>query len=337
MRIKLALPVALLVGVLLAFPTQAGAARAGVAAAQVALKAAHLYGGTVDGVSGPLTRGAVRAFQARRGLTVDGIIGPQTRRALGRHGRPGIGSRTMKSGSRGWDVAALQFLLARRGFSPGGVDGGFGSMTDAAVRRFQASRGLVVDGFAGPATIRALRVRGATTQPVSAPGGVNFLRPVHGPIGDGFGMRWGRMHTGLDFPEPAGTPVGAAGVGTVKFAGFNTGGYGNLVVVTHRLGFESWYAHLSRTAVSPGQAVTGGTRIGYVGSTGHATGPHLHFEVRYKGNPIDPTPRLLSTYAARAGSRADLDLPLDLECRKGQRGKGGGKRPKTAKLAGCGH
>jgi peptidoglycan hydrolase-like protein with peptidoglycan-binding domain len=312
-----------------------------VAAVQVALRAAHLYGGTVDGVPGPLTRGAVRAFQARRGLTVDGIVGPQTRRALGRHGRPSIGSRTMKTGSSGWDVAAVQFLLARRGFSPGGIDGGFGPMTDSAVRRFQASRGLTVDGLAGPATIQALRVRAPSTQQVSAPGGVYFLRPVRGPIGDGFGMRWGRMHTGLDFPQPAGTPIGAAGVGTVKFAGFNTGGYGHLVVVTHRLGFESWYAHMSRIAVRPGQAVTGGTRIGYVGSTGHATGPHLHFEVRYHGKPIDPAPRLLATYAASTGgsriSRRDLDLPLDLECIKGQRGKGGGKRPKSARLAGCGH
>jgi murein DD-endopeptidase MepM/ murein hydrolase activator NlpD len=245
----------------------------------------------------------------------------------------------MKVGTRGWDVAALQFLLARRGFSPGGIDGDFGGATDSAVRRFQAGRGLTVDGLAGPATIQALRTRGSVvTHQVSAPGGVYFLCPVRGPIGDGFGMRWGRMHTGIDFPQPAGTPIGAAGVGTVKFAGFNTGGYGNLVVVTHRLGFESWYAHMSRIAVSPGQAVVGGTRIGYIGSTGHATGPHLHFEVRYNGTPIDPVPRLLASYAASTGgSRANLDLPLDLECIKGERGRGGGAKPKTARLAGCGH
>src|SRR5204863_2501419 len=89
----------------------------------------------------------------------------------------------------------------------------------------------------------------------------------------------------------------------VAFAGWNDGGYGNLVVVKHRLGFESWYAHLSRIAASEGEAVVGGSRIGYVGSTGHATGPHLHFEVRHFGTPIDPVPRLLSATAARTSRR----------------------------------
>jgi murein DD-endopeptidase MepM/ murein hydrolase activator NlpD len=118
------------------------------------------------------------------------------------------------------------------------------------------------------------------------------------------------MHTGIDFPAAKGTTVGAAGRGTVAFAGWNTGGYGYLVVVRHRLGYESWYAHLSTIAVAPGQYVVGGTPIGGVGSTGHSTGPHLHFEVRHFGTPIDPIPRLLSVSAARSvraparGSRA---------------------------------
>jgi murein DD-endopeptidase MepM/ murein hydrolase activator NlpD len=90
-----------------------------------------------------------------------------------------------------------------------------------------------------------------------------------------------------------GTPVGAAGVGTVSFAGWNNGGYGNLVIVQHRLGYQTWYAHLSSFAVSSGSAVAGGVRIGYVGSTGHSTGPHLHFEVRLNGTPINPAPYFL--------------------------------------------
>jgi peptidoglycan hydrolase-like protein with peptidoglycan-binding domain len=339
MRIRSALTAGLVLALLLALPAEAGAARPSVAAAQVALRALNLYRSTVDGVSGPLTQAAVRTFQRRRGLTVDGIVGPQTRRALGRRGRPRIGSRMMRIGLRGWDVAALQFLLARRGFSPGALDGDFGPATDAAVRRFQGANGLTVDGLAGPNTIRALRGGVSTTQPVSSPGGVAFLRPVRAPIGDGFGMRWGRMHTGLDFPASSGSAVGAAGRGTVKFAGWNTGGYGYLIVITHRLGYESWYAHLSRIYVSPGQYVVGGNRIGAVGSTGHSTGPHLHFEVRHNGRPVDPTPMLLSSYAARVrrGSTKDLDLPLDLECVKGKRTRGGGNNPKTAKLASCDH
>jgi peptidoglycan hydrolase-like protein with peptidoglycan-binding domain len=302
--------------------------RSSVAALQVALKALRLYDGAIDGIAGPRTRGGLLRFQRRRGLTVDGILGPQTRRALGRRGGPRLGSRVMRRGQRGWDVAALQFLLGRRGFSPGGIDGGFGPMTDSAVRRFQASAGLTVDGAVGAATLRALR-RGSSGTP-SDP--VRFLRPVRAPLGDGFGWRWGRMHTGIDFPAPSGAPVGAAGRGVVRFAGWNTGGYGYLVVIGHRLGFESWYAHLSRVVASPGQAVVGGTRIGYVGSTGHSTGPHLHFEVRLNGTPIDPLPRLLGIYAARTRRAAE---PLD--CAPGGPRRGGGGNPRTARLSGCGH
>jgi len=130
---------------------------------------------------------------------------------------------------------------------------------------------------------------------------------IGGAIGDGFGWVGGRRHTGVDIPADEGTPVGAAGRGVVVFAGWNDGGYGNLVVVKHRLGFESWYAHLSRIAADEGEAVVGGTRIGYVGSTGHTTGPHLHFEVRHFGTPIDPVPRLLGTVALVADTRTGTD------------------------------
>ena len=77
-------------------------------------------------------------------------------------------------------------------------------------------------------------------------------------------------------------------MGTTVFAGYNSGGYGNLVVVQHRLGYTTWYAHLSRITTWAGEHVEGGTRLGYVGSTGHSTGPHLHFEVRLNNVPIDP-------------------------------------------------
>ena len=132
---------------------------------------------------------------------------------------------------------------------------------------------------------------------------VRFLRPLNAPMGDGFGYPGGRLHTGIDFPAPMGAFVGAAGRGVVSFAGWNSGGYGNLVVVTHRLGFESWYAHLSSISAWLGESVIGGSAIGRVGSTGHSTGPHLHFEVRQFGTPIDPLPRLLSATAARTAVR----------------------------------
>jgi len=276
-----------------------------VAAVQVALKRIGLYNATVDGVRGPMTKAAIVHFQRRRGLAVDGVVGPQTRRAFGKRGRPAFGSRTMKRGDRGWDVAAMQYILARRGYPPGAIDAVFGPMTDTALRNFQRAYGLSADGLAGPQTISALRRGSASrgTTPV-AHGPVRLLRPVPGAIGDRFGAprRGGRTHTGIDFPVASGTRVGAAGVGVTEFAGWNSGGYGNLVVVRHRLGYTSWYAHLSSITTWVGENVSGGTRLGYVGSTGHSTGPHLHFELRRNAVPIDPMPYLLQAVATRSGS-----------------------------------
>jgi murein DD-endopeptidase MepM/ murein hydrolase activator NlpD len=280
----------------------AHAASARTAALQAALKAHGLYPIAVDGVRGPYTTRGVRLLQQRRGLIVDGIAGPQTRHALGRLGRPRLGSRVISQGARGWDVAALQFRLWRRGYSPGGVDGVFGPATGAALVRYQQAAGLVADGLAGPATIRRLHgsVRSPSVPVSNAP--ISFYRPVPGPIGDGFGAARenGRRHAGVDFPVARGTLVAAAGVGTTIYAGRNRGGYGNLVVIQHRLGYTTWYAHLSQITSWVGEQVSGGTRIGYVGSTGHATGPHLHFEVRYRNVPVDPAPLLLGGTAALA-------------------------------------
>ncbi len=254
---------------------------AGVAALQVALRARRLYAGTVDGVTGPMTRDAVRRLQARRGLAVDGIAGPQTRRALGWRGRHLLGSRVIAPGARGWDVAALQFLLAWQGFPSGAFDGELGPRSTDALRRFQSWAGLGVDGLAGPGTLAAVR-----RPPRRSP--LRFLAPVGGFPTDGFGPRGGAFHTGLDYAQPHGAGVGAAGRGCVTSAGWDPGGYGNLVVIQHRMGMTSWYAHLSRIRVRVGTCLVAGRIIGRVGSTGNATGPHLHFELRIRGAPLDP-------------------------------------------------
>ena len=289
----------------LAAPAPADASPAKVAALQTALQALQLYDGYVDGIEGPLTRRAILALQRRRRLAADGIFGPRTRRALGWRGRPGLGSRAMRYGDKGWDVAALQFLLQRAGSGPGRADGLFGPLTAAAVRRAQEAAGIGVDGIAGSETLRALRGGGGGSTGSAPSGPVRFLRPVPGPIGDPFGApRNGYTHTGVDFPEPEGTPIAAAGVGTVIYAAYNGGGYGNLVVIQHRLGYTSWYGHMAKITAYVGEDVVGGTRIGYVGSTGDATGPHLHFEVRRYDTPIDPVPLLLSTVAGRPATNA---------------------------------
>ena len=113
-------------------------------------------------------------------------------------------------------------------------------------------------------------------------------------VSSGFGYRIDpvykdrRLHPGLDFTAPVGTPIYAAADGVVKDAGFNTGGYGNRVVVNHGFGYETLYAHMVRIKARVGTKVKRGEVIGYVGSTGKSTGPHLHYEVHKNGIQLDP-------------------------------------------------
>jgi murein DD-endopeptidase MepM/ murein hydrolase activator NlpD len=102
-----------------------------------------------------------------------------------------------------------------------------------------------------------------------------------------YGWRWGRLHAGIDIATPTGTPIVAAMAGTVIYAGWQSG-YGNTVVVSHGGGLSTLYGHQSRLGASVGQAVGAGQTIGYVGSTGASTGPHLHFETRYGGVARNP-------------------------------------------------
>ena len=251
-----------------------------MAALQVALRAKGVYAGEIDGVLGPSTRAAVMRFQRRAGLDVDGVVGPRTRRALGRRWRPSLGSRPLRRPAVGWDVAQLQFKLAWHGFPSGNFDGVFGPRTDAAVRNFQLFAGLAADGIAGPATVAALRAP-LPRSPLSV------AWPISGAVSSGFGPRGIRFHAGIDIPAARGTPTAAAASGTVTFADWNNG-FGKLVVLAHGSGVETYYAHLSRIAVGPGEDVSGGEGIGRVGSTGRSTGPHLHFEVHVHGAAVDP-------------------------------------------------
>ena len=117
--------------------------------------------------------------------------------------------------------------------------------------------------------------------------GSGFIWPVNGPVTSGFGERWGRMHEGIDIGVGYGTPIHAAASGRVIYAGWMEG-YGNLVAIDHGRGISTAYGHQSSIAVGNGETVSQGQVIGYVGCTGHCFGPHLHFEVRINGAPVDP-------------------------------------------------
>ena len=118
--------------------------------------------------------------------------------------------------------------------------------------------------------------------------GATFMRPVNGAtITSKYGKRSSGFHTGTDFAIALGTPAYAAASGTVTFAGWK-GSYGYLVIIDHGNGYQTYYAHCSALYVSAGQTVTQGQNISAVGSTGNSTGPHLHFEIRYNGNTLNP-------------------------------------------------
>jgi murein DD-endopeptidase MepM/ murein hydrolase activator NlpD len=136
------------------------------------------------------------------------------------------------------------------------------------------------------AQIRAAQARSAGVS-TGTPSSAGFVWPVSGPVTSSFGWRWGRMHEGIDIGVGSGTPIAAAASGTVIACGW-FGGYGNLVVIDHGGNIATAYGHQSSIAVSCGQTVSQGQVIGYVGSTGHSTGPHLHFEVRVGGGAVDP-------------------------------------------------
>ena len=113
-------------------------------------------------------------------------------------------------------------------------------------------------------------------------------------IGGSFGYRVDpvykdiRLHQGLDFTAPLGTPIYATADGVVQIAGFNTDGYGNKVVINHGYGYQTLYGHMVRVKAKVGQRVKRGEVIGYIGSTGKSTGPHCHYEVIKRGTKVDP-------------------------------------------------
>ena len=118
--------------------------------------------------------------------------------------------------------------------------------------------------------------------------GISFVEPVQGMLTSGFGVRRRDNHKGLDIANSMGTPIRAAAAGTVTYAQYNSGGYGNLVIISHGNGVQTYYGHCSKLYVTQGQTVSQGQVVAAVGSTGNSTGPHLHFQVMLNGTPVNP-------------------------------------------------
>ena len=210
------------------------------------------YGGDVDGIMGPGTRRGVRRFQARNGLAVDGVAGPATRRALGRRGRPEWGSArpSSRAGAGGTSpgCSSSSRVTASPTAAPTASPDRGRSPRCGASRR---GRGCGADGAAGPATRRALRRR-----PPRSP--LEFYRPLGSadrrPLRAARATPGTRASTSRPRPARGSAPPGR---GCVTFAGYDSGGYGNLVVIAHRKRVATFYAHLASIAVRKGQCVTG--------------------------------------------------------------------------------
>jgi murein DD-endopeptidase MepM/ murein hydrolase activator NlpD len=165
---------------------------------------------------------------------------------------------------------------------------------EAALARINEHEHRVEGAMAEIQAEIAAQLRSTSSAPLPAgpirSGSGQLIWPVNGPIVSGFGMRWGRLHAGVDIAVPAGTPIRAAAAGAVVLlqSESGSGGYGNFTCLDHGGGLQTCYAHQSSFAVVSGQSVSQGDTIGYVGCTGHCFGDHLHFETRVNGAPTDP-------------------------------------------------
>jgi murein DD-endopeptidase MepM/ murein hydrolase activator NlpD len=172
------------------------------------------------------------------------------------------------------------------------------SATTRAGRAFTRDPLTLAGQSPGPASPRAAApVAAAAARPAAraairpAPVAPTWTRPNRGPLSSPFGLRWGHPHEGIDLAGGYGSPILAAADGVVLYAGPEIG-YGRVVKIRHADGTQTWYGHMSKYLVNTGEKVKMGQEIALVGSAGDATGPHLHFEVRVDGVPVDPVPFL---------------------------------------------
>jgi murein DD-endopeptidase MepM/ murein hydrolase activator NlpD len=211
----------------------------------------------------------------------------------------GLGAPALAEGASADTAAPVQIVISR---TPEIVGEGAGRAMYAARDGFSDSAAIVSFSSTRPRRTRSLGAAtpvAAAASAYAAPAGPRRMPayfPLSARMSSGFGQRVHpisgqvRSHAGVDLAAGAGTPVSATAGGVVAFANWG-GGYGNLVTVVHAGGVETRYGHLMRMAVAPGQQVRTGDVIGWVGSTGLSTGPHLHYEVRIGGRAVSPFSR----------------------------------------------
>jgi murein DD-endopeptidase MepM/ murein hydrolase activator NlpD len=222
---------------------------------------------------------ATRVGRAKEAMAHARAETVRTRAGVGRATRELAARTTEQRGVRDRLVANRDALTAARNEKRALLGG---------IREDRADFTAEVESLQQESAALAVQIRGAQAgSPGSGVSASGLIWPVHGPVTSGFGVRWGRMHEGIDIAVPVGTPVVAAAAGTVIAAGW-LGGYGNLVVIDHGNGLATAYGHNSSLAVGVGQTVAQGQVISYSGNTGHSTGPHVHFEVRVNGAAVDP-------------------------------------------------
>lgn len=155
------------------------------------------------------------------------------------------------------------------------------------VTRLKVGQQVWIPGAKRAAARGSLAVHGAGSAD-PGDGGIDLIWPVRGRLSSRFGWRNGRSHDGIDIPAKAGTPIVAAAAGRVIHSGRGLGDYGRVVILKHEGHYSTVYAHNRRNRVSKGDFVERGEVIGEVGSTGNASGSHVHFEVRRRRRPLDP-------------------------------------------------
>jgi peptidoglycan hydrolase-like protein with peptidoglycan-binding domain len=240
-----------------------------VAGLQTALVMQHLYRGPIDGILGPQTIAALKALQQRERLASANLLGDRTLSALGRLGRPRYGTRTLRFGLVGLDVAGLQFELRYHGF-PNRGRGVFDAQTRAALIGFQRFASLRADGIAGRGTFAALDRPPPATPKLRSP-----LPLVQHAT---------RVGNAVELACPYATAVAAVVAGTVVFAGNRPRGYGYTVITRDARGLEVLYAHLARIDVRRGQSVVPGAFVGLAGWTGKTrANTSLRLELRLHG------------------------------------------------------